>query len=350
MSKVLVIFGATGDLAKERLYPALKFITNLKVIGYGRRPLNREKYNRFPYTFGDFINPDALINVLEKYNPKEVFFYLSLPPGTYIEAIKFIKNNFSSYSPKIALEKPFGTSYKEARKIAELIKTYVKHWKQSGDFYLVDHYLAKPELQKAVGQRIDVDSLSKIELSILETGDVSKRGRFYDEIGVIKDVVQNHLLNTVDLFFQKNNEPNLLEKLKYKRGSLVLGQYKNYLKTEGVSKSSKTPTYFRAQFAFKNIDIVLRGGKALNQSKLLLSVTDKKGKNKKLLDLTGKDKPYLAHLNVIKDFLNGRHQFSLSLESALNSWKVIENVEKEIKTTKLVNYPMGSSYVEIEAF
>lgn len=350
MRKALVIFGATGDLAKEKLYPALKHIKGVEIIGYGRKEIENNKLYDHNYVQGDFKDSKNLLNALSRVKAEKVYFYISLPPSLYVEVIKFIKANFLKYKPSIALEKPFGSSLSEAIKIAKMISSYetVDKSKNSTNFYLVDHYLAKPDIQKLINKEINFKDVNVLGLSMLEDNDVSKRGNFYDEVGVVKDFVQSHLLNTLNLLFKNNMIDNLLTKIKLVADSTVLGQYEGYLNTPGVDKKSLTPTYFKSDFLYEDLQITLRTGKALSEPQLLLTVKDKNGLEKILFNQGGKAKSYEGHFAVFNDFLSSSNKYSLSTEEALQSWKVVEKIYKDINGTKLVIYPAGSLAGKIE--
>jgi glucose-6-phosphate 1-dehydrogenase len=339
MNTTLVIFGATGDLAQEKLFPAAAKIKNINIVGYSRKQVKDSHPDGVEYVQGDFKNPDNLLNLLKKLNSKSAYFYLALPPSTYMEAVKFIARYFKQYNPKIALEKPFGTSFSEAKKIKKVV---------TNDFYLVDHYLAKKVIRQIVQKRVELDKYKIIQLSLLEHSDVSKRGKFYDQIGVIKDVGQNHLINTLDKFFKSNGITDFLQKAKYLDGTLVLGQYNGYTKVGGVAKGSITPTYFKAEFRYNKLRVLIRSGKALNISGITFELTDKKGKVKKYTDVHLKQSPHQAHIGVLTDFIQGNRKLSLDLDAAVNSWKVIDQLNQDIIRIKPVVYSIGSSFDAIE--
>lgn len=338
-----ILFGATGDLAKEKIYPALKHILGVNVIGYGRNSDVGNSLNSFDYIAGDYKNPENLLNKLKSLNTKNLYFYLALPPVLYIDAIRFIKKYFKIYQTKIALEKPFGTNLSEALKIEKLIKKY-----DLNDFYLIDHYLAKTVIRIIISKKVNSNNIKRIELFLLEKNNVSRRGKFYDQIGVIKDVGQNHLLNTIDLFFKTNSSPDFIKKVQYRKRSLIIGQYKGYDKTDGVKNNSQTATYFSAGFKYKNIDIILKSGKALNKSNVIFNILDKNNQMKTYSDNNKKSPTYLAHLNIIKDFINNTFNYSLDLESAVNSWRVIKKIEDDLEKAKLIIYPKNSSVDIVE--
>ncbi len=352
-NKAFILFGATGSLAKNRIFPALSslkskkvFGPNLKIVGYGRRDLNIKPFKKFFYLKGDLKDTKVLSNFIESENIQTAFCYIALPPGLYIDAVRFIKRVFGRKMPKIALEKPFGTSLENARILAKFVKKYGEK-----SFHLVDHYLVKEPVvdpHKFADHFKNIKDVKSLEVFILEKGDVSERGSLYDELGALKDTGQSHLLNTVASLLSRGSKIKFFEKLRYKKGSLLMGQYAGYLKTDGVKKDSKTETYFKAGFDYKGVYVTLRSGKAIKENKNFVNIVHKDGRSACIEIRSVSREGVTPHEYVIEDFVSGRSKFCLTPNEAISAWKITKEILKDRKRSGLRIYPKNSSYKEVE--
>ena len=351
--EAFILFGATGSLARNRIFPALsalkgkkKLDPNLKIVGYGRKNLNIKPFENFFYLKGDLKNAKVLSDFIESEDIRTAFCYIALPPGLYVDVVRFIKRVFGEKMPKVALEKPFGTSLENARILAKLVKEYGKE-----NFHLVDHYLVKEPVvdpRKFASHFKNMEDIKSLEVFILEKGDVSKRGSLYDELGAIKDTGQNHLLNTAASLLSHESKDKFFEKLRYKKGSLLLGQYEEYLKTGGIKEDSKIETYFRADFDYDGICVILRSGKAIKENKNFVNIVHKDGRSACIEIRSISREGVTPHEYIIDDFVNDKSKFSLTLDEAISAWKITEEILKDRKRTILRIYPRNSSYKEIE--
>jgi glucose-6-phosphate 1-dehydrogenase len=316
MRKTFILLGATGDLAKEKILPILDKI-NTNVILYARKQIK----SKFKSVIGD-------LNNFPNFKNKNLYFYLALPPDLYESTILSIQKSFANKDIHIALEKPFGTSLESAEKLAKL--------PNSDKFYLVDHYLAKESLINN-DKKIDLNNIKSIEVAILEKENIKNRGVFYDKIGAIKDTGQNHLVNMLADFLNHKNKIEILQNLKYVDNSLIVKQYPNYKKTIGVNQNSKTETYFKAKFVYKNIDIILETGKNLPITKTYIKVNYKDGTEYELVIKPNLNETKSAHQYVIEDFLSGKNKYSLTLAEALESWKVVNQLTSSSTMKRFVN-------------
>jgi glucose-6-phosphate 1-dehydrogenase len=322
-NKILVILGATSSLAQNKILPYLNNI-DAETILYTRRPI-KTKYNS---VVGDLDDFNSLLKFINSRKINNIYFYFALPPNLFRQTIISLQKYFPGKNIHFALEKPFGTSLMEAAKLAAIIE-------ETGEdkFYLVDHYLAKEalttflklpaRLRKKV---VNLKNIKSIQVSLLEKEDVAGRATFYDKIGAIKDTGQNHLLNILSAFISPDNRLETLRNLIYVQNSLVTKQYRGYKKTEGVDPNSITETYFRAKFNYGHIEVTLETGKALPETKTFIKVLYQNGRRFEL-----KIKPYpgetkTAHEHIIDDFLKEKKRYSLKIDEALESWRVIDQV------------------------
>jgi glucose-6-phosphate 1-dehydrogenase len=317
--KYFVLFGASGDLAKTKLFPALfenyKEGQAYKYIGYGRTPLsnsqfresvkdsigeNNEKYlSNFSYIQGEY-KADDLAKLKYEIKPKETTFYLAMPNRFNIvkELIEGLKENeLILDGTTIVLEKPFGEDYESAKQLTDFLKREVGEEK----IHPIDHYLAKDLVRNLITLRFanpvfenlwSNKYIKKIEIDIKEEGGIKNRGEYYDKTGAIKDMLQNHGLQLLSLItfnqpesfkskdFHKEKEV-VLSNLKIFNDkfdeNIKIGQYKGYLNEEHIEKDSKTETYASINFEVENerwkgVPIKLTTGKKLDEKRTEIKI------------------------------------------------------------------------------
>jgi len=296
MKCTIVILGATGDLAKKKLIPAIynlvkhKYMKNFAIVGAARENVsaasilseakkNIKKVNpkiwneikkRFHYFPADFYDKkkfctlgDFVRNVEKKHKlPGNRIFYLATMPQHFkviAEELKTCglakeKKNFA----RAVFEKPFGHDLKSAKDINKHIKKTFKE-KQ---IYRMDHYLGKDLVQNLSVVRFTNTILEPlwnnkfidhVQIIVSEDFGVKGRGFYYDSYGAMKDVVQNHMLQMLALTAMeqpknlsenhvRNEKVKVLKKTKFAK-EIVLGQYKGYKREKGVNNNSKTETF-----------------------------------------------------------------------------------------------------------
>ncbi|MBN1684955.1 MAG: glucose-6-phosphate dehydrogenase [Gammaproteobacteria bacterium] len=337
---VLVLFGGTGELSLNKLLPALfklfseKLLKNFSILSLGRRPFSLENYQTFvkksiQKNLPGKINADTLQNFLKKihyqiFNIKNeidygilcrsiqklsqkdetenVIYYLAISPSLYFEVIAYLsKNKLCKEKPhtKIVVEKPFGHDEKSAKQLNQiLLSAFDEH-----QIYRIDHYLGKETVQNILFFRFansifeplwNRNYIDHIQITVSETIGIQNRGAFYEEAGVIRDMVQNHILQVIAMITMEapvGFESNLVrdEKVKifeairpmdsrYIQKNIIVAQYdkgkiarkniKAYRDEENVAKNSVTPTYFEGTFYIDNwrwadVPIHVKTGKRL---------------------------------------------------------------------------------------
>jgi glucose-6-phosphate 1-dehydrogenase len=310
--KTFVLFGASGDLAKEKLFPALyenyKNGFDCKYIGYGRSPLSdaslreivkesidkidTDFLSKFSYIQSSY-NKSGLKNLKEKINPNESIYYLAIPNRfeivkDLIEGLK--ENDLISDGSQLVIEKPFGEDYNSAKKLITLLQNEVGESK----VFPIDHYLAKDLVRNLITLRFanpvfenlwNNKNIKKIDIEIKEKDGIKNRGEYYDSTGAIKDMIQNHGLQLLSLItfnqpssfhakdFHKEKE-DILENVrvldgKYE-GNIDIGQYKGYRDENFVDKKSNTETYVSLNLEVDNdrwhgVPINITTGKRLDE-------------------------------------------------------------------------------------
>ncbi|MGB9609129.1 MAG: NAD(P)-binding domain-containing protein, partial [Minisyncoccia bacterium] len=233
-------------------------------------------------------------------------FYLAVPPKYYKTIFKNLhKNNLhlpcksGGGWTKILVEKPFGRDFKTAKELDELLGQLFFE----NQIYRIDHYLAKETVQNILTFRFsnsifeplwNKNNIEKIYIKFYEKSGILGRGEFYDGVGALRDIGQNHILQLLALFtMEKPNNfspevirqkrAEILKKLKiFKLNEVkkftIRGQYANYLNEPGVKSNSLTETYFKI-LAFlddanwRNVPIYLEGGKNLGENKVEIEIT-----------------------------------------------------------------------------
>lgn len=334
---VFVIFGATGDLAQKKIFPALynlyktkQLPEKFKIIGTARRPVSDDEFKTFITKIitdfegqtpeEKFLSPfledcsyqQAQFGSLEEYKAiakvlgmndmgwsicSNKLFYLAVPPEQY----ELILNNLvdsgltDPCSPeegwtRVLIEKPFGKDAVTANNIDNLLGKLFKE----EQIYRIDHYLAKEMIQNILAFRFannlfeeswNNKFIEKIEVRIHETNGVEKRGAFYDGIGALRDVGQNHLLQMLALVTMDRPRSLTGDAIRSKRREILKkllphdteeikkntfrGQYSGYKDIAGVKKNTTTETYFKVKTfldtpRWQDVPIILESGKRLN--------------------------------------------------------------------------------------
>ncbi|OGF77392.1 hypothetical protein A3H04_04485 [Candidatus Giovannonibacteria bacterium RIFCSPLOWO2_12_FULL_43_11c] len=335
----LVVFGATGDLMARKIFPSLFYLykekklpDGFRVIGVSRRDISEEGFREkireaadkfdeiakdkrlsgflklFYFVkgyFGDRYTYEDLKRVLEGHDHK-IFFYLAVTPKFYKTVLENMKKGGLIHRNIFLLvEKPIGLDLKGAREVEKLLSKYFKE----EQIYRVDHYLAKSGMDALFHFRFKKKYLEKIwsrefisgiELRLWEEKDVGTRGEFYESVGALRDVGQNHLLTmlayaTMDFRSRTSGEvvrkarAKLLRTLKIynprqTRHFAYRAQYKGYRKAKGVKRDSQIETFFRVlaflgSGNFKGVPISIEAGKAMPENKKEMIVKFKDGIN-----------------------------------------------------------------------
>ncbi len=299
----LIIFGASGSLAKLKLFPSLYQLQlekrtpkDFKVVGYARTQLTQEAFiqefkeavrakfkdntdekildtvaQHVSYVSGqydaasDYVNLKKHLAHIEGANKKRIrLAYLSTPPSVFAAVISQLGHtNFNTPLSKLRLiiEKPFGHNLKTARHLETILKKHFTH----DQIFLLDHYLGKEAVFNLLSLRyanailtslIRGQYVDNIQINGLESLGTEGRAGYFDSVGSLRDMVQSHLFQilaflTMDLPEKITSDSihrakrKLIESLRIQdiNNSVIHGQYQGYLKEQGVTPKSQTETF-----------------------------------------------------------------------------------------------------------
>jgi len=333
-----IIFGASGDLSKRYLMPAIKNLQNMKYVDIVV-PVSRTDYGN-------------LRNLIK--GSGEKIFHLAVPPEAVLDAIEIISNNFGKDGVKIMLEKPFGNDLKSAQDLVQNVDKYFSE----DQIYRVDHYLAKESLQSVVTEKWYRNNITSIEIIASEKIDIEGRVNFYEQTGALKDFVQSHLLEMVAVVlagsFEVVRREEVLKNLEIvcditKRECVKRGQYEGY-SAEVNNPNSMTETFVSINMVsneskWRGVSIVLSTGKALNEKLTQIKIKYKDG-SEKIFDI---EHEIEAYERVIKATILGNHDLFISSNEILESWRILDSIQKTWAKSKddFIIYKKGSTLEEV---
>lgn len=434
---LFTIFGASGDLAKLKIFPALyrlmeqhRLPKEFFIVGFARTDKTRNEFrNEFSKSIKNDVGKDlnkSLLDELEKhvyyftgqYSEMESYkeyrtfckkltggkrmphiTYFSVPPVVFKPIIKNLSKTRRSKNEdlRLIIEKPFGEDSASANQLFHLISTHF----DEKQVYLLDHYLGKSAVQSILFLRhanrilnllLRGSQIANIQITAFEKIGVENRINYFDQVGIVKDMVQSHLLQVLSLITMSIPIQNSAESLQREKNSIIsalafskgpccvtLGQYESYKSLKGVRKNTKTETFaslklFIDQQYWYKIPIYIRTGKMLNAKHTFIAIEFKKYAFQKkeeepnvlVIELYPEEKVTIKLLNknyfgasnyqpittsrsiacsgddclpehglLLLEVVRGRKLNFLSFPEILASWKVADEIKDYIQKNKV---------------
>jgi len=313
-SDAFVFFGATGDLAHKQIFPSLQGLIsdqglNLPIIGVAKAGwnldqlkarakdslekhggINQEAFNKLlsllRYVDGDYNDPNTFAQLRKELGAaKQPLHYLAIPPSLFGTVAKGLAESGCSDNARVVVEKPFGHDLGSARELNQILQRYFAEER----IFRIDHFLGKEPVQNILYTRFanpmfepiwNRTYVRSIQITMAEEFGVEDRGKFYDETGTLRDVLQNHLLQILanltmdpptgeDHDAWRDQKSALLKAIRpIAPGDVVRGQYNGYRSVPGVGVNSTVETFialklFIDTWRWAGVPIYIRAGKML---------------------------------------------------------------------------------------
>ncbi|HEY3992014.1 MAG TPA: glucose-6-phosphate dehydrogenase [Ktedonobacteraceae bacterium] len=313
-SDALVFFGATGDLAYKQIFPALQAMIrhghlDVPIIGVAGRPWSNEQLldhahqslaehggvdeaafeklsKQMQYLSGDYSKPETYQHLREALGgAQHPLHYLAIPPSMFAQVVQGLGQAGCADGARVVIEKPFGHDLQSARELNQVLSSVFPE----AAIFRIDHYLGKEPAQNILYFRFansflepiwNRNYIDSVQITMAENFGVQGRGKFYEEAGAIRDVIQNHLLQVVSLIAMEAPTFHDPESVRDEKAHVfkamrpldpahvIRGQFRGYRQEPGVAPDSHVETFaalklYLDTWRWAGVPFYIRAGKNL---------------------------------------------------------------------------------------
>jgi len=326
-SDALVFFGATGDLAYKQIFPALQALVKrhnltIPIVGVAKAGWNLDQLKArardsitahggldetafaklsslLQYVDGDYREPATFTQLRQVLgNAQRPLHYLAIPPSMFAAVVEGLAKSGSAKNARVVVEKPFGRDLASARELDAILDEFLSE----EAIFRIDHFLGKEPVQNILYTRFanrfleplwNRNHVRSVQVTMAENFGVQGRGRFYEEAGAIRDVIQNHLFQVLACLAMdpptgekydaiRDEKARILKAVRpLTPQDMVRGQFKGYKQEEGVAPDSRVETYaairlFIDTWRWAGVPFYIRTGKSMPVTATEVNVTFKR--------------------------------------------------------------------------
>ena len=323
-SDALVFFGATGDLAYKQIFPALQALVKrhnltIPIVGVAKAGWNLDRLKArardsvtthggldeaafaklsglLQYVDGDYRDPATFAQLRQILgNAQRPLHYLAIPPSMFAAVAEGLAHSGCATNARVVVEKPFGRDLASARALHAILDQFFPE----DAIFRIDHFLGKEPVQNILYTRFanrfleplwNRGHIRSVQITMAENFGVQGRGRFYEEAGAIRDVIQNHLFQVLACLAMdpptgeesdamRDEKARILKAVRpLTPQDIVRGQFKGYRQEEGVAPDSRVETYaairlFIDTWRWAGVPFYIRAGKCLPVTATEVNVT-----------------------------------------------------------------------------